>query len=271
MVLAADVCLEGLTEKKKEASADLGDGVSVQIFQGKFPMQQNLVVLDRGQKLKELESGKFIQAISFESGPSRFWIISAFSGGAHCCGVYYIFCRPERGQPLRSLGETPGHNGGPLKLKGSVLFGNGEIYFADLDNRFDYFHESHAGSLLVNVPQVFYRLRPDSMQLDNGPFKQGYLKAVARLDGEIAKVAAGRRGKPEAILSPGFGSGYEGLHFSDNLGQLLVKRTILYIYARENARAWQSLETDVKKYYRTARWLPELRREIQGMMSQKPY
>ncbi|MCX5892290.1 MAG: hypothetical protein NTW80_04835, partial [Deltaproteobacteria bacterium] len=271
MVLAADVNLEGLTEGKQEASADLSDGVSVQIFQGKSPLEQKLVVFDHGQQLKELESGKFIQAISFEFGPSRYWIISAYSGGAHCCAVYYFFCRPEGDRPLRSLGETPGHNGGPLKLKGATLFIRGQMYFAGLDNRFDYFHESHAGSRLVNVPRVFYRLSPDSLHLDNAAFKEIYLKEAVDADVEILKEASNRLAKPEAILAPGLGSGYESLHFSDNLGQLLITRTILFLYAREDARAWQSLEEDVKKYYRTTKWVPELQREIQQMMSEKAY
>lgn len=271
-VMATVLNLENLPTAKKEAGVDLGEGVSLKISQGKWPNQESLLVFDRGQKTKEFpEAGKIIEAARLESGPGRYWIISAFSGGAHCCGVYYFFSRPDSGLPLRYLGETPGHNGGPLKLKDSILARQGQIYFASFDDRFDYFHESHAGSMLVNVPRTFYRLSPESLVLDNAAFKPFYLQAAAGVDEEIAKEEVNRQGKPPAILPPGLDSAYEGLNFSDSLGQLLVKRTIFYLYAREDARAWQSLEAGVHQYYRTARWLPELRREILAKMKESPY
>ncbi len=37
--------------------------------------------------------------------------------------------------------------------------------------------------------------------------------------------------------------------FSDTLGQLLVKRTILYLYAREDQLAWDTFKRDVSRYY----------------------
>jgi hypothetical protein len=270
-VLAVDEDLESLTQGKQGAKVDLGDGVTLRIVQGKWAMQQNLVVFDRGRKILKLEGGKFIEAARLDAGPVRYWLVSAYSGGAHCCGVYYFFSRPQPGQPLRYLGETPGHNGGPLKLRKAVLFRQGLIYLTAFDNRFDYFHESHAGSMLVNVPRVFYLLSPESLRLDNSAFKEVYLKAAAGVNREIMKETSHRRGRPEAILGKGFGGGFEGLNFSDSLGQLLVKRTILYLYAREDARAWQSLKAGVRKYYRTARWLPELRREILAKMQESPY
>ncbi len=271
-VMATVLNLENLPTAQKEAGVDLGEGVSIQIFPGKWPNQESLLVLEGGQKVKELpEAGKFFEAARLESGPGRYWVISAYSGGAHCCGVYYCFSRPGRGSPLRYLGETPGHNGTPLNLKGAILSHGGELYLAGLDNRFDYFHASHADSMLVNTPRVFFRLSPESLQVDDLPFKDGYLKAAAGVDREINQESAHRRGQPEAILARGFGSGYEGLNFSDHLGQLLVKRTIFYLYAREDARAWQSLEAGVHRYYRTARWLPELRREILAKLKESPY
>ena len=239
--------LENLPTAQKEAGVDLGEGVSIRIFEGKWPNQESLLVFDRGQKTKELpDAGKFFEAARLESGPGRYWVISAYSGGAHCCGVYYCFSRPGSGLPLRYLGETPGHNGTPLNLKGAIISHAGQFYLAGLDNRFDYFHASHAGSLLVNTPRVFFCLTPDSLQMDNLPFKEFYLQAASGVDQEIVKESTNRRDRPEAIMASGVGSVYEGLNFSDRLGQFLVKRTILYLYAREDARAWQSLEAGVQ-------------------------
>lgn len=59
--------------------------------------------------------------------------------------------------------------------------------------------------------------------------------------------------------------------FSDALGQLIVKRTILYLYAREDRTAWDSFKRDVERTYRTAAWVPELQQEIKKILSQHPY
>ena len=270
-VVAAQVNLESLTKEGNGATADLGDGVTVQISGEQGLLEQNLAVLDQGQKVQDLEYSRYYEAVRLEAGPARYWVVSAYTGGAHCCGVYYLFSRPADGQPLRYLGATPAHDDVPLKLKGLVRVRQGQIFFSSFDNRFDYFHEGHAGSMLVNTPRTFYLLRPDSLQLANASFKDFYLKAAAASDAEIKKEAGNRRRKPPAILASRYSPELSCLHFSDSLGQLLVKRTVLYLYAREDARAWQSLKAGVKKYYRSGRCLPELQRDIQEKMAVRPY
>ncbi len=59
--------------------------------------------------------------------------------------------------------------------------------------------------------------------------------------------------------------------FSDTLGQLLVKRTILYLYAREDRKAWDTLKREVPRFYRTNAWMPELQQEIEKILSEHPY
>ena len=74
-----------------------------------------------------------------------------------------------------------------------------------------------------------------------------------------------------AILKPGFGSGFANAEFSDPMGQLLVKRTILYLYAREDHKAWNSLKQGVARYYRTSAGVPQLQREIAKTIHSRPY
>jgi len=103
---------------------------------------------------------------------------------------------------------------------------------------------------------------PTGLKLSNTPFKASYLAGVPKIDKEIQQALKARKSRPQAILKKEAG-GLSDFKFTDDLGQLLVKRTILLLYAGEEARAWQELEADVKKYYQSSRWLPELKRDIQ--------
>jgi hypothetical protein len=91
------------------------------------------------------------------------------------------------------------------------------------------------------------------------------------VDGKIRQQATPQDGKANAILKPGFSPGFENMMFSDTLGQLLVKRTILYLYAREAQLAWDTLKRDVSRYYLTSDWVPQLQEEILTTMRANPY
>jgi hypothetical protein len=257
---------------KRTLEVDPGGGVVFKITAGgPGPWQQNLAVLADGRPLCHLEGGGFLAYARLEDSPAGYWVVSEYTGGAHCCGRYHFLSRPAPGQPVRYLGVTAGQNGGPLPLAGLFFSRAGRLYFKSLDNRFDYFHASHADSLLVNFPPTFYRLTPSALKVDNLPFKEIYLAALEPVAREIQAQLARRRGKPPAILKPWIGEGFKGSQFSDNLGQLLVKRSILYLYAREDREAWQSLNAALAQDYQTSQWLPELRREMLAKLAEAPY
>jgi hypothetical protein len=268
---AAVVNLEHLLEGKPSASVNVGGGVTLVIagLGGKF--EQDLTILADGRPVQKLAGGKFIDCARLEAGPITYWAISEFTGGAHCCGQFAFLARAAAGQPVRYLGQTLGYNGGPRDFPGSFRYRQGQLYFESLDNRFDYFHASHAGSLLVNVPRTYYRLTPAALTVDNLPFKDVYMKEAAAVDQKIRRQATPQDGKANAILRPGFSPGFENLMFSDNLGQLLVERTILYLYAREDQTAWDTLKRDVSRYYLTSDWVPQLQQEIYTTLRAHPY
>ena len=107
--------------------------------------------------------------------------------------------------------------------------------------------------------------------MNNIPFKPEYLNDAAAVDGKIRQQATPQDGKANAILRPGFSPGFENMMFSDTLGQLLVKRTILYLYAREDQKAWDTLKRDVSRYYLTSAWVPQLQEEILKTLRASPY
>jgi hypothetical protein len=224
-----------------------------------------------GQQVQKLEGGRFMACARLEAGPITYWAISEFTGGAHCCGQFAFLARPAAAQPVRYLGQTVGYNGGPRDFPGSFMARQGQLYFESYDNRFDYFHTSHAESMLVNVPQTYYRLTPAALTIDNRPFKDLYMKEAAAVDGKIRQQAKPQDGKAQAILKPGFSPGFENLMFADSLGQLLVKRTILYLYAREDQKAWETFKRDVSRYYLTSAWVPQLQEEIVKTLGASPY
>jgi hypothetical protein len=268
---AAVVNLEHLLEGKPSAIVNVGGGVTLVIAAvgGKFG--QDLTILADGRPVQKLEGGKFIDCARLEAGPITYWAISEFTGGAHCCGQFAFLARAAAGQPVRYLGQTLGYNGGPRDFPGLFRYRQGQLYFESLDNRFDYFHASHADSLLVNVPRTYYRLTPAALTVDNLPFKDVFMKEAAAVDQKIRRQATPQDGKAKAILRPGFSPGFENLMFSDTLGQLLVNRTILYLYAREDQLAWDTFKRDVSRYYLTSDWVPQLQQEIYKTMRAHPY
>ena len=267
----AVINLEQVLEGKSTATVTAGGGVSLVITAGGGRFEQGLTILADGQQVQKLAGGTFIACARLEAGPITYWAIAEFTGGAHCCGQFAFLARAAAGQPVRYLGQTLGYNGGPRDFPGSFIYRQGQLYFESFDNRFDYFHASHADSLLVNVPRTYYRLTPTALTVDNIPFRKEYMNDAAAVDKKISGQATPQDGKAEAILRTEFGPGLEGAKFADNLGQLLVERTILYLYAREDQLAWDTFRRDVARYYRTSAWVPQLQQEINQTLRADPY
>ena len=265
------VNLEQALEGKSTATVNVGGGVTLLLTTGKGRFGQDLAIMADGRQVQKLTGGQFTACARLEAGPVTYWAIAEFTGGAHCCGQFAFLARAAAGQPVRYLGQTEGYNGGPRDFPGSFISRQGQLYFESFDNRFDYFHASHADSLLVNVPQTYYRLTPAAISVDNLPFKEVYMKEAAAVDQKIRRQAAPQDGKARAILKPGFAPGFENLMFADTLGQLLVKRTILYLYAREDKLAWDTLRRDVSRYYLTSAWAPQLQDEILKTLKASPF
>lgn len=256
----------------KEVTLEAGQGVSLRLTappEGLFG--EKLLVTADGRQVAHLEGGKFEQSLGVKHNGAVYWIISEYTGGAHCCAEYHFFARPGLRQPVKYLGKTKGHNGGPRPVQKTLVERQGGLFFNDLDNRFDYFHESHAGSMLVNLPARHYQLSPTGVRVNNLPFKAEYLKDAEETDREIRQNLKKRRGRPPAILKSGFGAGFDTMIFSDELGQLLVRRTLYLLYAREDQQAWESFSRDVARYYQSSRWEPEIKNEIQRLLQESPY
>jgi hypothetical protein len=269
--LAAVVSLENLPKEMTTATVDVGGGVTLTLTPLSDRMLQDLTILADGRQVQKIEGSRFVACARLEAGSVTYWAISQYTGGAHCCGQFAFLARPAAGQPVRYLGQTTGYNGGPRDFPGSFIQRQGQVYFESYDNRFDYFHASHADSLLVNVPRYYYLLTPATLKVANIPFKEVYVNEAAGVDQQIHHQATPQDGKPEAILRPGLTPGFATMAFSDNLGQLLVKRTILYLYAREDRKAWDTLKRDVARYYLTDAWVPQLQEEIVQTMQAHPY
>jgi hypothetical protein len=272
MHIFSEIDLAARMEGKKEASIEAGEGLVLHLTGPKVgPFGEKIVLDADGRQVAKIKGGKFEECLGVKQGAAIYWIISEYSGGAHCCGVYHFFGQAGPHKPIRNLGKTEGHNGGPLSIRKQLVERGGALFFTDLDNRFDYFHSSHAGSMLVNLPPRHYQLSPMGIRVNNLPFKAKYLRQAEETQKEIQQVLKNRRVRPPAILKSGFGSGFEGLNFSDGLAQLLVKRTLYLLYAREDQRAWQSFSRDVERYYQTTRFVPQLEADIQKRLQESPY
>jgi hypothetical protein len=229
--------------------------------------QTRLTVWDRGVKLKEIRtSGWFLGFSRQETAAATYWLLEDFSGGAHCCFRQHFFCRPAVQAPVKFLGALNLGNAGEETYQKQLQCRDGQAILQGYDDRFAYFMTSYALSGVMFFPR-FHRVSAEGLKLVNGQFKPAYLEEINKIEGYIKEELPKRHRRPPAILS---GTGADGL-LADDLAILLTARTINYLCAREENRAWQTLEQDVARYYRSKEGLKYLQQEIKNRMARQPY
>jgi hypothetical protein len=269
MFLKEDLILRSMDQQP--AGFDAGEGVTFRLVAGVNENKlagpahswMSITVLDRGKSVKAFADSFYTAYGFFSSGHARFWMIEEYTGGMHCCTRYHFFARPEADQPLRYLGSTLGSS--PALEEEPFLCRDGVIYLKDFDIRFLYFHTPYVQSRL-EVP-IYYRLTPSSLFIDNRPFRKEYLEEAASLDREMKAMVARRKGKPFSILRKNKDSPF----FSDEVGQLLVKQALLYLYAGDDRNAWATLDQGVRQYYRSTEGLSKITLEIKKILRETPY
>jgi hypothetical protein len=250
---------------------DAGDGVRFRMAPGLSDRKlmgppvawMTITVLDGAAPVRDLPDSFYIGYALLAQGDARYWMIGEYTGGMHCCARYRFFSRPAPDQALRYLGATAGSAEGIDEEP--FLCRNGTLYLEDWDTRFILFHTPYAQSQLI-LP-THYRLTPSSMSVDNLPFRSRYLEEVKAVDADINEAVSKRTSRPTALL---LGKDLGGF-FSDEVGQLLVKRTLLYLYARQDKTAWQTMERDARKLYRQDKGLKQIRNEIRKILGEGPY
>ena len=276
---------------------DAGDGVTMILAPLNVGDYANSLTLqDQGHKVTTIKAERlFSTCFRLEMGKTRYWVVETWTCGAHCCFTHYYFCRPADGLPVCALGgvnlghsqattrgvfpisktaaldkKLPSSNIDKLSANLSqeqIICPKGQTYIHYMDNRFAYgmedFETSYAGSKVMFFP-VFYQLSPNGLQLSNKSFKEEYLQRIALLDKAICDIGA---------KGPHFTAtkGYVGFYAADALWILITARTINYLVAREESRAWQTLERDVKKYYGTVKGLEKLKKKIKATVAAAPY
>jgi hypothetical protein len=262
LVCRTELC-PGVFDAGEGVSFRMAPGLSERKLMGPPVTWMSITVLDGNAPVLQLPDSFYIGYARLAQGDIRYWMIGEYTGGLHCCARYHFFSRPAPGQALRYLGATAGSAEGideePFQCR------NGVLHLEDWDTRFLYFHTPYAQSLLI-LP-THYRLTPSSLSVDNTPFRSRYLEEVKAVEAEMEQVLSNRTSRPATLL---LGKD-KGELFSDEAGQLLVKRTLLYLYARQDKTAWQTLERDVKKLYRQDKGLKRIRMEIQKILSEGPY
>ena len=223
--------------------------------------RRTLVVLDKGREVRQLAESFYTSFSRVEKSTTTYWAVEEHTGGVHCCNRYHFLAKSGSDDPIRYLGSTdgtmdPAEN--PWVCKGK------DLYFEDSDIRFVYFHIDYAHSRLY-IPR-FHHLTRSSVAVSNRPFRDVYRDEIAEVNAEIDEKTRSRVSKPSAILR---GDGV--MVFADDLGPLLVQRTILYLFAREERKAWGTFLKDVRSRYKTREGVGALRREIEKLLKETPY
>lgn len=219
-----------------------------------------MTIMDRDIPVLDLPDSFYVGYAHLTLGPTDYWIIREYTGGMHCCTRYHFFSRPAPGKNVLYLGATAGSDEGLAAQPFSCR--DGSLYLEDRDTRFLYFHTPYAQSLLL-FPR-HYQITPFTLSVDNTPFRDQYRQLDREVEAHMEKIIAARQSTPAALL---LDKGKDA-DFSDLLGQLLVKRTILYINAGETTRAWTTLAEDVRRYYRQDTGLAQIRSEIDQILAE---
>jgi hypothetical protein len=247
-------------------SAYMGAGISVRVMRAssELPMVEALTVIAGTAKLVETEGGIFDTAALYRFEGAYHLVVAEYTGGAHCCGQYRVFSRAAGASSWRLVGVSGAENGGPMPAWEVLVPKGGRLYLAEMDNRFDYFHACHACSLLGNIGPQYSLVAPGGLEPADDAFQDVYAKLAAAADADIAAEAKRRSKNAAAILGPVDASGERP--FADNLGQLLVKRTIFLVRAGEAERAWVSFYADVARFYQGSDGAKSLEAEVEELL-----
>jgi hypothetical protein len=256
-------------EKDRLVEVDAGSDVVIKLSEANLQWRmpgpeigrRRLTVFDRGQKISELPESFYVSFVCVEKEHRTYWVIEEYTGGMHCCIRYHFFSKSGQNRPMSYVGATDGTMSpreNPWVCKAN------ELYYEDSDIRFVYFHGDYASSRLY-VPR-FYHLNDSSLKVKNITFAEVYQKEISRLNVKIAEMTKHRNDHPRSIISRD-----EARHFSDELGQILVRRTIFYLYARDNQKAWGTFLKDVQSSYKTIEGVDLLIKEIEKLLKEGPY
>lgn len=262
LVCRAEYC-PGVFDAGDGVSLRMAPGVSERKLMGPPVTWMNVTVLDGDRHVLTLPDSFYIGYALLAQGDVRYWMIGEYTGGMHCCARHHFFSRQAPGKALHYLGATAGSAQGIDEEPFSCR--DGTLYLEDGDTRFLYFHTPYAQSLLM-IP-THYRLTPSSVSVDNLPFRSRYLEEVKAVEADLNRAVSKRTSRPAALLLGKDKSEF----FSDETGQLLVKRTLLYLYARQEKTAWQTLERDARKLYRQDSGVKRIRTEIKKILAEGPY
>jgi hypothetical protein len=262
LVCRAEYC-PGVFDAGDSVRFRMAPGISERKLMGPPVTWMNITVLDGDRPVLDLPDSFYIGYSLLAQGDVRYWMIGEYTGGMHCCARYHFFSRPAPEHTLRYLGATAGSAQGIDEAPFSCR--DGTLFLQDWDTRFLYFHTPYAQSLL-QFP-THYRLTPSSLSIDNLPFRDRYLDEVKTVEADMKRAVSNRESRPVSLL---LGKDKEAF-FSDELGQFLVKRTLLYLYAKQDKMAWKTLERDVRKLYRQDSGLKPIRTEIEKILAEGPY
>lgn len=168
-----------------------------------------------------------------------------YSGGAHCCFSWYIFKVNEdnyleRIEPTNPQGEklrvTIGGNIGPGK--DNFILKNNKLYLVVVDDRFAYDCGSYVGSPFF---KRYFLIEEDKLILNNTDFKEEFIKTAIEDEGGLQDFYERMQlMTPEEIKKE--------MYSFDQWCPLLVRRTVNYLVAGEDKKAWENLDETFDKF-----------------------
>ncbi len=155
--------------------------------------------------------------LAFETSDGKYFVLSDYSGGAHCCFKEYIFfLNDEELKPIKEL-----YTGNASIREEDLVLKDNNIYLQVFDDRFAYFYTPYANSYFF-----FQHLKVDGDEIEiaNSSFVLDHLQEVEKCENEIEEIL------PDSSLD------------FESYAPKLVCIAVNYIIASQEDKAWNKVQ-----------------------------
>lgn len=208
--------------------------------EGYFETYQDINLIYTSEKLYNITN-----IFSFEFGVDTYIVVTAYSGGAHCCFTQYIFHK-DQDNAVNLVRELV--TGNSTLSADNFFVENGKLYFSVMDDRFAYFYTSYASSYSF---VRFFQLDGNNISDANSNFSDEFLQEAGRCEAELDSI------NPADIYS------------MEDWFPTLVCKSSNYWYAGDQNSAWSGFN-DYFSRFDAAENPNDIRTEMENVLNQ-PY
>lgn len=206
---------------------------------------KNYLLYEKG--MKELEKTRpgiteslVSDSFGFSYKNNKYVVSFDYTGGAHCCFRWFVLRVDENNSLEYIPTNTPIVPIGNFYPQGeeNLIEKNGKLYLSSIDDRFSYFCGTYASSPFFNR---YFLIEKDKLILSNTDFKKEFINKAIEAENKLWKFYEEVKAtSKEEIEKRSYSFEY--------WCPFLVERTVNYIVAREDSKAWENWDEIFDKF-----------------------